>query len=84
MIARCRLPPGTLAGLWRDEDRYTKSYCRRSTVLPHRRLRPIDEDGYVFVLGRSDDVINVAGHRLSSGSMEAVVAVASRGRECAR
>jgi len=78
------LPPGTLAGLWRDEDRYVKSYL--STFEGYYLTGDsgyIDEDDYVFVLGRSDDVINVAGHRLSTGSMEAVVAGHPAVAECA-
>jgi propionyl-CoA synthetase len=78
------LPPGTLAGLWRDEDRYIKSYL--STFEGYYLTGDsgfIDEDNYVFVLGRSDDVINVAGHRLSTGSMEAVVAGHPAVAECA-
>ncbi|AQA22310.1 hypothetical protein BTZ20_4831 [Rhodococcus sp. MTM3W5.2] len=78
------MPPGTLAGLWRDEDRYVKSYL---ATFPGYYLTGdsgyIDSDGYVFVLGRSDDVINVAGHRLSTGSMEAVVAGHVAVAECA-
>ena len=42
-------------------------------LLPHRRRRHVDEDGYLFVMGRTDDVINVAGHRLSTGTLEAVL-----------
>lgn len=78
------MPPGTLAGLWRDEDRYVRSYL--STFDGYYLTGDsgyIDEDGYVFVLGRSDDVINVAGHRLSTGSMEAVVAEHPEVAECA-
>ncbi|QYB02423.1 propionyl-CoA synthetase [Rhodococcus sp. USK10] len=78
------LPPGTLAGLWRDPERYVKSYL--ATFEGYYLTGDsgyIDEDGYVFVLGRSDDVINVAGHRLSTGSMEAVVAGHSAVAECA-
>ncbi|EME22999.1 propionyl-CoA synthetase [Rhodococcus triatomae] len=78
------LPPGTLAGLWRDEDRYVKSYL--STFPGHYLTGDsgyVDADGYVFVLGRSDDVINVAGHRLSTGAMEAVVAQHAAVAECA-
>jgi propionyl-CoA synthetase len=78
------LPPGTLAGLWRDEDRYRSSYLK---AFPGYYLTGdsgyIDADGYVFVLGRSDDVINVAGHRLSTGSIEAVVASHPAVAECA-
>ncbi|MGV9671355.1 MULTISPECIES: propionyl-CoA synthetase [unclassified Gordonia (in: high G+C Gram-positive bacteria)] len=78
------LPPGTLAGLWRDEERYRSSYL---SAFPGYYLTGdsgyIDADGYVFVLGRSDDVINVAGHRLSTGSIEAVVASHPAVAECA-
>lgn len=84
IVIKLPLPPGTLAGLWRDEDRYVKSYL---STFPGYYLTGdsgyIDEDGYVFVLGRSDDVINVAGHRLSTGSMEAVVAQHAAIAECA-
>ena len=78
------LPPGTLAGLWRDEERYRKSYL---SAFDGYYLTGdsgyVDADGYVFVLGRSDDVINVAGHRLSTGSIEAVVASHPAVAECA-
>lgn len=71
IVVRLPLPPGTLTGLWRDDDRYRRSYL---DTFPGYYLTGdsgfIDGDGYVFVLGRSDDVINVAGHRLSTGSME--------------
>ncbi|AOW93360.1 propionyl-CoA synthetase [Rhodococcus sp. WMMA185] len=69
------LPPGALTGLWRDPDRYTRAYLAAfDGYYLTGDSGYIDEDGYVFVLGRSDDVINVAGHRLSAGSIEAVVA----------
>lgn len=72
---RLPMPPGTLAGIWGDEDRYVRSYL---DTYPGFYLTGdggyIDEDGYVFVMGRTDDVINVAGHRLSTGSMEQVLA----------
>lgn len=78
------LPPGTLAGLWRDEERYRKSYLAAfDGYYLTGDSGYIDEDGYVFVLGRSDDVINVAGHRLSTGSIEAVVASHPAVAECA-
>jgi len=83
-VIRLPLPPGTLAGLWQDDDRYRRSYL---DTFPGYYLTGdsgyVDEDGYVFVLGRSDDVINVAGHRLSTGSMEAVVASHPAVAECA-
>ncbi|GAB3445846.1 propionyl-CoA synthetase [Actinophytocola sediminis] len=78
------LPPGTLPTLWGDDERYVESYLSR---YPGYYLTGdggyIDEDGYVFVMGRTDDVINVAGHRLSTGSMEAVLAAHPAVAECA-
>ena len=72
---RLPLPPGTLPTLWGDDDRYEASYL---TEHPGYFLTGdgghADEDGYLYVMGRIDDVINVAGHRLSTGSMEAVLA----------
>ncbi|GAA4756501.1 propionyl-CoA synthetase [Gordonia alkaliphila] len=84
IVVRLPLPPGTLAGLWRDEERYRTSYLN---TFPGYYLTGdsgyVDDDGYVFVLGRSDDVINVAGHRMSTGSIEAVVASHPAVAECA-
>ena len=84
IVIKLPLPPGTLAGLWHDDDRYLKSYL---SAFDGYYLTGdsgfIDADGYVFVLGRSDDVINVAGHRLSTGSIEAVVASHPAVAECA-
>lgn len=78
------LPPGTLAGIWGDEARYLSSYL---TALPGYYTTGdggyLDSDGYVYVMGRTDDVINVAGHRLSTGSMEAVLASHPAVAECA-
>ncbi len=78
------MPPGTLAGIWGDEQRYINSYL---TAYPGYYLTGdggfLDEDGYVYVMGRTDDVINVAGHRLSTGSMEAVLAGHPAVAECA-
>ena len=78
------LPPGTLAGLWGDEERYVSSYLSafEGTYLTGDSGM-IDEDGYVYVMGRTDDVINVAGHRLSTGVLEAVVASHPGVTECA-
>ncbi|ROZ93706.1 propionyl-CoA synthetase [Gordonia sp. OPL2] len=84
IVIELPLPPGTLAGLWRDEERFRKSYL---SAFDGYYLTGdsgyIDADGYIFVLGRSDDVINVAGHRLSTGSIEAVVASHPAVAECA-
>ena len=78
------LPPGTLPTLWGDDQRYIDSYL---TVFPGMYASGdggyIDEDGYVYIMGRTDDVINVAGHRLSTGSLEAVVATHDLVAECA-
>lgn len=78
------LPPGTLTGLWRDDARYERSYL---SAYPGHYLTGdsgyFDEDGYLFVLGRSDDVINMAGHRLSAGSIEAAIAGHEAVAECA-
>ncbi len=81
---RLPLPPGTLPTLWQDDKRYVDSYL---AVFPGYYATgdggQIDADGYVYVMGRTDDVINVAGHRLSTGSMEAVVASHPAVAECA-
>jgi propionyl-CoA synthetase len=81
---RLPLPPGCLPTLWRDDERYIASYL---TDFPGWYLTGDggykDEDGYVFVMGRTDDVINVAGHRLSTGSMEAVLSAHPAVAECA-
>ena len=78
------LPPGTLPTLWGDDDRYQASYLAEH---PGYYLTGdggyIDEDGYLFVMGRIDDVINVAGHRLSTGAIEAVLATHPAVAECA-
>ncbi len=78
------LPPGTLPTLWNDDKRYVESYLSVFTdFYTTGDGGSIDSDGYVFVMGRTDDVINVAGHRLSTGSMEAVVATHPSVAECA-
>ncbi|MEQ9213763.1 MAG: propionate-CoA ligase PrpE [Marinovum algicola] len=78
------LPPGTLPTLWNAEDRYRKSYL---TTFPGfyetGDAGMIDEDGYLYIMARTDDVINVAGHRLSTGGMEEVLASHPDVAECA-
>lgn len=78
------MPPGTLSGVWGDEERFLSSYL---TTFDGYYVTGdggyVDEDGYVFVMGRTDDVINVAGHRLSTGEMEAVLATHPAVAECA-
>lgn len=78
------LPPGTLPNLWNAEDRFRKSYL---TTFPGYYetgdAGMIDEDGYLYIMARTDDVINVAGHRLSTGGMEEVLAAHPDVAECA-
>ncbi len=77
-------PPGTLPTLCGDDDRYVASYL---SAFPGYYLSGdggyLDENGYLFVMGRTDDVINVAGHRLSTGAIEAVLATHPAVAECA-
>ncbi|OMH36911.1 acetate--CoA ligase [Tersicoccus sp. Bi-70] len=81
---RLPLPPGTLTTLWGSDERYVSSYL---TAFPGFYATGDsgyrDEDGYVFVMGRTDDVINVAGHRLSTGAIEQVVGSHPGVAECA-
>jgi propionyl-CoA synthetase len=84
IVIRLPLPPGTLPTLWGDDQRYVDSYLR--TFDGYYTTGDggfVDDEGYVYVMGRTDDVINVAGHRLSTGSMEAVVAAHPMVAECA-
>ncbi|MFN2306758.1 MAG: propionyl-CoA synthetase [Paracoccaceae bacterium] len=78
------LPPGTLPTLWNAEDRFRKSYL--DTFPGYYETGDaglLDEDGYLYVMARTDDVINVAGHRLSTGAMEEVLADHPDVAECA-
>jgi propionyl-CoA synthetase len=78
------MPPGTLAGLWGRPDGYEKAYlnvfkdCYATGDSGH-----LDKDGYVYVMGRTDDVINVAGHRLSTGQLEEAILGHEAVAECA-
>lgn len=84
LVCRLPLPPGTLVGLWQAEDRFFASYLEH---YPGYYLTAdagmIDQDGYVFVMARTDDIINVAGHRLSTGGMEEVLSSHPDVAECA-
>ena len=78
------LPPGTLPGLWNAEERFRESYL--STFPGYYETGDagfVDEDGYINVMSRTDDVINVAGHRLSTGAIEEVLAGHPDVAECA-
>ncbi|GEP00467.1 propionyl-CoA synthetase [Methylobacterium haplocladii] len=78
------LPPGCLPTLWGSDDRFRSSYLATFAGYYDTSDAGIrDADGYVTVLGRTDDIINVAGHRLSTGGMEAVLAAHPDVAECA-
>ena len=81
---RLPLPPGTLPTLWNAEDRYRKSYLEHFPgYYETGDAGYVDEDGYLYIMARTDDVINVAGHRLSTGAMEEVLASHPAVAECA-
>jgi propionyl-CoA synthetase len=78
------LPPGTLPTLWNAEDRFRKSYLDHFPgYYETGDAGYVDEDGYLYIMARTDDVINVAGHRLSTGGMEEVLASHPDVAECA-
>lgn len=84
LVAECPLPPGTFTGLWNAPERYKSAYFETFPGFYETGdAGYIDEDGYVFVMARTDDVINVAGHRLSTGAMEEVLASHPQVAECA-
>ncbi|MBT1093297.1 propionyl-CoA synthetase [Streptomyces sp. Tu102] len=84
IVVKLPLPPGSLPTLWNDDDRYVASYLSAyDGYYLTGDSGHIDEDGYVYVMGRTDDVINVAGHRLSTGSMEEALAAHPDVAECA-
>jgi propionyl-CoA synthetase len=84
LVCKLPLPPGTLPTLWNADSRFEEAYL---TEFPGYYKTGdagfIDEDGYVFVMTRTDDVINVAGHRLSTGAIEEVLASHPDVAECA-
>lgn len=78
------LPPGTLPTLWNAEERFKKSYLTTfDGYYETGDAGMLDEDGYLYIMSRTDDVINVAGHRLSTGAMEEVIANHPDVAECA-
>jgi propionyl-CoA synthetase len=84
IVIKLPLPPGTLPTLWNADERYIAGYL--SAYPGHYTTGDggfVDADGYLYVLGRTDDVINVAGHRLSTGVIEAAVATHPDVAECA-
>src|SRR5258708_4839280 len=84
IVIKLPMPPGCLPTLWQQEDRFKEAYL---TEFPgYYKTSDAgykDEDGYVWVMGRTDDIINVAGHRLSTGGMEEILASHSDVAECA-
>ncbi|MBW6506527.1 MAG: propionyl-CoA synthetase [Rhodobacteraceae bacterium] len=84
IMVKLPLPPGTLPGLWNAEARFRKSYLDHFPgYYETGDAGYIDADGYLYIMARTDDVINVAGHRLSTGAMEEVLAGHPDVAECA-
>ena len=84
LAVKLPLPPGSLPTLWNADERYKKAYLASYPgYYETGDAGYIDEDGYVFVMSRTDDIINVAGHRLSTGAMEEVLASHPDVAECA-
>jgi propionyl-CoA synthetase len=84
LVAKLPMPPGTLPTLWNNDQGFLKSYLEEFPgYYKTADAGFIDEDGYVFVMSRTDDIINVAGHRLSTGAMEEILADHQDVAECA-
>jgi propionyl-CoA synthetase len=84
IVIKLPLPPGCLQTLWNDDERFRESYMSQyEGYYLTGDGGYLDEDGYLYVMGRTDDVINVAGHRLSTGSMEEVLSGHKDVAECA-
>ncbi len=84
LVVKLPLPPGTLPTLWNNDQGYIKSYLEEFPgYYKTADAGYIDDDGYAFVMTRTDDIINVAGHRLSTGAMEEVLADHPDVAECA-
>lgn len=84
LVVRNPLPPGTFITLWNADERFTESYFSKYPgYYETGDAGYVDDNGYVFVMARTDDVINVAGHRLSTGAIEEVLASHPDVAECA-
>ena len=84
IVIKLPLPPGTLNTLWGSQERFHKSYLSRfSGFYETGDSGFVDEDGYLYIMARTDDVINIAGHRLATGAMEEVLASHPDVAECA-
>ncbi|AZA57917.1 AMP-binding protein [Chryseobacterium shandongense] len=84
LVIKLPLPPGALLGIWNDNERFQSSYLSQYNGYYFSGDGAIkDEDGYIFITGRVDDIINVAGHRLSTSEMEEIVSAHPDVAECA-
>ena len=84
IVVRLPLPPGTLPTLWKADDRFRETYLSQHPgCYATGDAGYMDKEGYLFVMSRTDDIINVAGHRLSTGAMEEVLASQPEIAECA-
>ena len=84
IVIKLPLPPGCLPTLWQQDDRFIESYLAEFPGYYKTADAGFqDEDGYLYIMGRTDDIINVAGHRLSTGGMEEVLASHPDVAECA-
>jgi propionyl-CoA synthetase len=84
LVVTLPLPPGASPTLWNADERFRETYLSRFPGYYHTAdAGYVDEGGYVFVMARTDDIINVAGHRLSTGAIEEVLAAHPDVAECA-
>jgi propionyl-CoA synthetase len=84
IVVKLPLPPGNLPTLWQQDDRMVESYLSEFPgFYKTADAGFMDEDGYLYIMGRTDDIINVAGHRLSTGGMEEVLSSHPDVAECA-
>jgi propionyl-CoA synthetase len=84
IVVKLPLPPGCLPSLWNGDQRFIDSYLAEfAGYYKTADAGFVDEDGYLFIMARTDDIINVAGHRLSTGAMEEVIAAHADVAECA-
>jgi len=84
IVVKLPLPPGTFPTLWNADERYKKTYMSNyQGYYQTYDAGHIDEDGYIWIMSRTDDIVNVAGHRLSTGAIEEVLSEHQSVAECA-
>jgi len=84
IVVKLPLPPGCLRTLWENQEGYERTYLRQFPgYYQTADAGHFDEDGYLWVMSRTDDIVNVAGHRLSTGAVEEVLAEHPEIAECA-